>query len=266
MLNATLLRKSVCIVFLGSCLGVFATPPGSAAERSIFSIEARQWNAAPSGRFARTGGDPNETLDIESDLGLREDEALEGRLIFRPSRRTMIRIGFLPELQLVGDNVVTRSVTFAGQNFTINQRVVTDFTLEDGRLGFAWQFLSASEGRFRFGPLLEARGFRGDIALNAPEAPIPLGVTERYEAAFGSVGLIAELELSDRIELFGEATEAVTGDEGDVTETQYGIRVKVLPKLMVVAGSRNLDIDIQDAGDRFVFELDGVFFGLHARF
>lgn len=265
MSKSILLRSLVAIVVLALHLGPFALSSW-AAERTIFSIEARQWSAAPTGRFAKIGGGPNETLDFETDLDLQEDEALEGRLIFRPSRRTMIRVGFLPELQLAGDNVVSRSIDFLGQNFTINQQVVTDFTLEDARFAFAWQFLSASEGRFRFGPILEARGFRGDLVLNAPNSPIPLSVTERYEAAFGSVGLIAEMELTDRIILFGEATEAVTGDEGDVTEAQYGIRVKVLPKLMIVAGNRNLDILIEDATDSFAFELDGVFFGLHASF
>lgn len=253
----------VAAIFVALGLG---SPVANAGERSIFAIEARQWNAAPTGGFASAGGDPNESVDFESDLGLEEDEALEGRLIFRPSRRTMIRIGYLPEIQLVGDNVVTRTINFAGQDFTVNQQVVTDFTLEYGRLGFAWQFLSASEGRFRLGPILEVRGFRGDVLLEAPNAPIELRATDEYEAAFGSVGLIAELEISKRVDLFGEVSEAVTGDEGEVKETEYGIRVLVLPKVMIVAGSRTLDIDIEDAGDDFDFELDGVFVGAHFRF
>jgi len=235
-------------------------------ERSIVSFEARQWSASPSGRFSQVGSAANEILDFEDDLDLQEDQALEGRLVFRPSRRTMIRLGFLPELQLVGDHVVSRSITFLGQDFAINQRVVTDFTIEYARLGFAWQFISAAKGRFRLGPLIEARGFRGNLSLNAPDSPIPLSVTDEYEVAFGSAGLIAELEISDRIELFGEVTEAVTGDEGDITETEYGIRVLVLPKLMVVAGVRTLEIDFQDNGESFVFELDGVFLGAHVRF
>lgn len=266
MLRTPSLRALAFAAAVAVISPAFLLRPALAGDRSVASIEVRQWNAAPSGRFVNAGGDPNETVDFENDLDLQEDEALEGRLIFRPSRRTMIRVGYLPEIQLLGDNIVTRTITFAGQDFTINQQVTTDFTMEYGRLGFAWQFLSASEGRFRFGPILEARGFRGDIALAAPNAPIALSATEEYEAAFGSVGLIGEFEISKRIELFGEATESVTGDEGDVKETEYGIRVLVLPKLMVVAGSRTLEIDIQDAGDTFNFELDGIFFGAHLRF
>lgn len=237
-----------------------------AGERSIASIEARQWTADPSGGFSVVGGGVNEAIDFERDLGLVEDDALEGRLVFRPSRRTMIRLGFLPELQIGGDNVVTRSITFVGQNFTVSERVVTDFTLEYGRAGFAWQFISASEGRFRLGPLLELKGFRGDLALSAPDAPVLLSETDRYEAAFGAAGLIAELEIGKRVELFAEATEVVTGDEGDVNETEYGVRVLVLPKLMVVAGARTLKIDIEDDDESFEFDLDGVFFGAHVRF
>lgn len=245
---------------------ILCSSPGLAQKRSIVSIEARQWTAEPSGSFSVVAGSINEAIDFENDLGLEEDDALEGRLVFRPSKRTMIRLGFLPELELAGDNVVSRSITFFGQPFTLNERVVTNFTLEYGRLGFAWQFISASDGRFRIGPLLELKGFRGDLALSAPDAPILLSETDRYEAAFGAAGLIAELEIGDRVELFGEVTEVVTGDEGDVNEVEYGIRVLVLPKVMIVAGARTLEIDIEDADESFKFELDGVFVGARVSF
>jgi hypothetical protein len=256
-------RRTLVVLATGL---VLCSSPTLAQERSFGSIEARQWTADPSGGFSVVGGGPNEALDFVSDLGLEEDDALEGRLVFRPSKRTMIRLGFVPELQILGDNVVTRSISFSGQDFTVSQRVVTDFTLEYGRLGFAWQFISASEGRFRLGPLVELKGFRGDLALSAPDAPVLLAESDRYEAAFGAAGLIAELELGDRVELFGEVTEVVTGDEGDVNEVEYGIRVLVLPRLRIVAGARNLEIDIEDADESFKFELDGAFVGAHFRF
>lgn len=237
-----------------------------AQERSAVSIEARLWTPDPSGTFTVIGGAPTENLDFKRDLGLDEDGAVEGQLAFRPSRRTLVRLGFLPELAIQGDQVVTRSITFLGQPFALSERIVTDLTFEYGRLGFGWMFISASNGKLRLGPLVEAKGFRGDLAISAPDSGIPVGVSESYEVAFGSAGVIAELEVGERVQLFAETTESITGDEGDVTETEYGVRVRVFSKLAVVAGVRTLEIDFTDVDEQFVFDLDGVFFSARASF
>lgn len=248
-------------------LAVFAAglAPAS-ADPPVVEFEARQWTAEPSGTFTFDAGLLTETLDFDSDLGLQEDDALEGRLVFRPSPKTMIRLGFVPEIALVGDNVISRSFSFLNETFAFNERVVTSFDLEYGKIGFAWQFLASRDGRFRIGPLVEAKGFRADLALSAPSVTPPIVETENYEAAFGSAGLIADLVISDRIEIFGEATEVVSGDEGDVSETEFGIRYLPIPEVSIIGGIRTLEIDIDDGDQRFVFELDGAFLGVGVRF
>ncbi|MFQ5525959.1 MAG: hypothetical protein ACE5GX_06810 [Thermoanaerobaculia bacterium] len=243
----------------------FALSPAS-ADHSVFAFEARQWAAEPSGSFSFDAGPIGETLGLESDLGLQEDDALEGRLVFRPSRKTLIRIGYVPEIALEGDKVLTRTFTVLSQTFSVNERVVTAFDVEYGKIGFAWQFLASRDGRFRVGPLVEAKGFRADLGLSAPDVAPPVLETEKYEAGFVSAGLIADLEFSDRVELFGEATEVVSGDEGDVSETEIGIRYLPIPKVAVVGGLRTLEIEVKDTDQRFVFELDGVFLGIGVRF
>lgn len=240
--------------------------PAAYADHWNATLEARQWAAEPAGTFTTRVAVFEETLNFESDLGLMEDEALEGRLVFRPSQKTMIVLGYVPEIALAGDNVVSRSLTFLNQSFDFNERVVTDFNLDYARIGFAWQFLSTDDGRFRVGPLVEAKGFRADLSLAAPDASPPVVEEESYEAGFATGGLIADLELSEKVELFGSASVVISGDEGDVDETEFGVRYLPIDSLAIVAGVRTLEIQVEDDDERFVFELDGAFFGLALRF
>lgn len=256
-------HAGIACIFL-AVLAAGLTPVS--ADHSVVEFEARQWTADPAGTFSFDAGLLSDTLNFTSDLGLEEDDALEGRLVFRPSPKTMIRLGFVPEVALTGDNVISRSFGFLNETFAINERVVTSFDLEYGKIGFAWQFLASKDGRFRVGPLIEAKGFRADLALSAPDLVPPVLETEDYEAAFGSAGLIADVVISDRVELFGEATEVVSGDEGDVSETEFGIRYLPMPKVAIIGGMRTLEIEIEDTDERFVFELDGVFVGVGVRF
>ncbi len=255
---------SVLAAALAAALALGPWNPSAAAEREIFSVEARQWAAEPAGSFS-VDDIVSESFDFERDIGLTSDDALEGRLVFRPSRSTLVRVGFLPEIALSGDKVLSRSFTFLNTSFAFDERVATSFDIEYARFGFAWQF-TTRDGRFRIGPIVEGKGFRADLVLRAPDISPPITETETFEVAFGTAGLIADVRISDRFEIFGEASEVVTGDEGDVSETELGIRFLPTPKLAVVAGVRTLEFEFKGSRERFILELDGTFLGLAVRF
>lgn len=251
------------IVFFGVVTFLLSSA-GLAQDSEWFTLEARQWTAEPSGTVAINEPFISEVLNLEGDLGLDEDESTEGRLIFRPSKKTMIRVGYLPEIALAGDNVLSRSFEFLGQVFNINERVVTDLELEYGRLGFAWMGLSY--GGVRFGPMVEIKGFSGTLTLVAPDGQLGISASEEFEAAFASAGVIAEVQLTRRIQLFGETSVLVESDEGDLTDTEFGLRIRVIPRLGIVAGTRKIDIDVQEDDDTLDFEIDGVFLGANVHF
>lgn len=255
--------RAICFVF--AALALIPLGPASAAEDHFLSLEVRQWAVEPSGSFT-VDDIVTESFDFERDFGLTSDDALEGRLTFRPTRKTLLRVGFLPEISITGDSVISRTITFLNTTFALNERVVTNFDIEYGQIGFAWQFLSSRDGRFRIGPIVEAKGLRADLVLQAPEASPPITETETFEVAFGTAGLIADVEISDRFEIFAEATETVTGDDGDASETELGVRYLPTPKLALVGGIRTLELELNNTFERFVFEFDGAFFGLAVRF
>jgi hypothetical protein len=234
-------------------------------ERTRFEIEANLWEPDVSGGIRvveqGVGGD----IDLANDLGLASDSVTGLRLVFHPSRRTEIRFTRLP-LSFSADVVASRTIEFAGEVFTFSTRVVSELEMDYLRAGFAWQFLSSSDGRFRAGPLLEVKGYDGSASLSAPELIIPVTVSEDFEAAFGSAGLAVDLEPTARVHIFGEFSALVGADEGDQTDFEVGVRVTLAGPLAVQAGYRSIETDFEDDNDLVDFDVDGVFFGARLGF
>jgi hypothetical protein len=241
-------------------LAIFATLFTSPGRAEVI-IEARQWSPDVAGLLRLDGSAPGEVIDLESDLGMEDDDALEGRLVIRPTRRTVIRFGWLP-VTLSGDEVVTRTLNFMGTDFDISTRVESELEIEYGRVGFAWQFLSSKDRRFRLGPLVEAKGLRGTATLSAPDIPTPLTESEEFESAFASAGILLDLEPSDRFHIFAESSVLIDDSQGDLVDTEIGIRFFPLERLAIIAGFRTLEIDAEDDDDLLELDLEAAFFGI----
>lgn len=234
-------------------------------ERTRLEIEVNLWEPDVDGGIRvveqGVGGD----IDLADDLGLASDSVADLRLVFHPSRRTEIRFTRMP-LSFSADAIVSRTIEFAGEVFTLSTRVVSALEFDYLRAGFAWQFLSSADGRFRAGPLLEVKGYDGSASLSAPELIIPVTVSEDFEAAFGSAGLAIDLEPTQRVHVFGEFSVLVGADEGDQTDLEVGVRVVLAGPLAVQAGYRSIETDFEDDRDLVDFDVDGVFFGASLRF
>ncbi len=235
-----------------------------AADHVNVVVEAFQWAPDPSGtiRVIDPGVDIDVTtdIDLEGDLGLTGDEIVAARLTFHPSPRTRLRLATMP-LSFAGDQTVTRSITFGGQTFTLSERITSQLDLDYIEASFAWQFLSSDDRRFRIGPTVGIKGFDGDASLAAPDADLPLQVSESFEAGFGAAGIALDLEPSERIHLYGDLSVVVGADEGDLTDLDVGVRVRLFGPLVGVAGLRTIDLEVEDGNDRIDFELDEVYFG-----
>lgn len=242
-----------------------ALSAAQAESRPRFELEARAWAAAPSGDLQVIEGDFGTIIDLEADLGIEDDEAIEGRLTLRPSSRTKVYFVWTP-LEFTGDTVLTRTIEFAGQTYTVSTRVLSLVDLEYGRAGFAWQFLGSDDGRWRLGPLVEIKGFRGEASLAAPDVPLSFDATEEFEAAVGAVGAVLDLEPAPRFHVFAEATVVVGADEGDATDVEAGLRFLLTDTFALVGGYRRFSVDAEEDDDTFQFDIDGAFAGLQLRF
>ena len=245
--------------FALAVLFVLAAPAGAETL-----IEARYWPADLGGRLQLESLENNEfftDFDPIRDLGLDEDGAVEGRLLFRPGRWFAVRLAWLP-LSFTGDAQVTGMIG----GLEITPQVQSELNLDYARLGFAWQFLRAREGRFRLGPMVEAKGFQGDATIAVDNPIVPLVRDTDFEAGFAAAGLLLDIEASDRVEIYAEATTLIDTDEGDLTDTEVGIRVYVTRALALTAGYRQIEIDIEDGADLLEVDIDAALIGAAFRF
>ena len=237
-----------------------------AALASGVDFEARLWAPDLSG-VARVGnGGAGTAIDLASDLGFADDESLEGRLVWRPTRRTSVRLGY-SSFDFTGDARLDRAVTFGDTTFQLDAQVGSLLELEYGGVGFAWQLLSTPDSRVRFGPLVEIRGLRGEAAISTELLGIvPLSAREEFELGFGAAGLVLDVEPSRRVHLWARWTASVETDEGDLTDAEAGMRFYLMDTLAITVGYRRIEIDAADGNDLFDLELDGPFFGGVLRF
>ncbi len=236
----------------------------AAQERDRFQLEVFQWEPDATGFVQVLEAGIGSDIDLERDLGITSDSVTGIRLSLFPSQRTEVRFGLLP-ISFSGDLVANQTITFGGQTFEISERIVSALDLDYLRAGFAWQFLSSGDGRFRAGPLVEVKAFDGSASLTAPDLLIPITVSETFEAAFGSAGIAVDLEPTDRVHVFGEYTALVASDEGDQSDFEVGVQVRIWEALYAFAGVRTMEIQFEDGDDFIDFELDAAFFGVALR-
>src|SRR5438093_5624370 len=100
----------------------------------IVELEARYWfidlNVSAK---AKSGSLPGSDIDLGDDLGLKSENAPEGRLTFFAGPNSRIRLAYT-RLDFEGDKTLGRTITFEGETFTANSRVATDLDIQYGRL------------------------------------------------------------------------------------------------------------------------------------
>jgi hypothetical protein len=229
-------------------------------------FEARLWAPDVSGVAQVGDGGAPTAIDLVSDLGLGDDETLAGRLIWRPTRRTFVRLDY-SSFDFAGDARLDRPISFSGTSFQLEAQVASVLELEYGGLGLGWQLLSTSDGRLRLGPLVEARGLRGEARISADVlGTLTLDAREEFELGYAAAGLALDVEPSRRVHVYAVWTTTVQLDEGDLTDAELGLRFYPLDSLALTVGYRRLDIEARDGNEVYDLQLDGPFFGGVLRF
>ena len=229
-------------------------------------LEVRLWSVDLSGTVRVDDGAAGSVIDLESELGIGSDEPVEVRLVWRPSKKTSVRLGWA-SLGFTGEAELEESVTFGGQTFLLNSVVASSLDFDYARADFAWQFLANGDATVRFGPMVGARGLRGDATLSTNLLGVlPLSVSESFEFGFGAAGVVLDVEPSRKIHLYAEWSTLVTSDEGDLTDLEAAVRYYPLDRLAVTAGYRAIAIDVREGDDLLDVDLDGPFFGIVLRF
>ncbi len=237
---------------------------GASADDAKVEIEGRLWSPDLGGDLRVEEQGAGTVIALPEDLSIGDEEFAEVRLTFHTTRRSKIRFAYVP-MEYHGDGILSRTIRFGGQTFAFSTRVVSDLELEYARAGWAWQFLSFSDGDFRLGPLIEIKAFRGDAAILGPDLSPPRSAAESFDAAFPSFGLALDAQPNRKVHVFVEASGIFGVKEGELLDAEAGVRFLPTRHLALLAGFRTLSVEAEEDDDFLDVDIDGIFFGLSLR-
>lgn len=242
---------------LGLVVGLFFLPVAAGALG--LELEARYWAPDLSGS-ASLEDFPDIGLNVGELLGMSADAVPEARLTFRPFLGIFAR-GTYSKFANSGET------GFDLGNFPIDldARITSNLDFDYFRLGLGWQFVTPKK-TLRIGPYVEAKGLTGDASISVRSSIVDRDESESFEAVFGSVGGLLEIQPTDQFQIFADVSVLVGSDEADFLDAELGARF--YPIYMVGLGLGYRIIEVDGVVDNVKMDLDfkGFFGSLVLRF
>jgi hypothetical protein len=254
---------------------LFASGPaaanGSDPENFRLELTGSAWLVSSSGTIQAGAGvtsniSSGTAINLVTDLGVRQHQpAFYGRLVIKPGRKHRIVIEGTP-IRLEGTNVVSRTVIYQGQTFTVGQTLQSSADVNYFFGGYQYDVISVPAGHLGFsigGAYLNATGTihgveSGLLASKSETLGMPLAGAE------GRVFVIPGRKL---LEIDGGIRGMAFGGYGHYVEGTLNGGMEVGP-LTFQAGYRAVGADLHstsNGGNGVDVRLHGPIFSLQAR-
>jgi len=249
---------SLAVVLAVCCSTVMADEPW-------VRLEGNYWMPRLSADARFTDNGIGTEFDLEDDLGIDDEDFPGGRIEFRLGKNHRLRLGYT-RVNYEGDNVLTRTIVFGEETYNKDARVLSEFDMHYGQIGWTWQFINLFDRSVRFGTILDLKGFGIKAELEAPD--IVPAISEDADIVFGfpTVGLALDIVPLDGITLYAEAAGISAGSYGWFADGEAGVRISPMKNLSIIGGYRIMRIDIEVDDDFVDMEIAGPFAGASLNF
>ncbi len=201
-------------------------------------------------------------IDAVADLGFDTETFQDFKVVLRASRKFKFRFGFTP-IKYDGDTILTRTIVFNGQRYTIGLPVTSELDWKSWRFGAEYDFISRSRGFF--GVIFEGKYTDLNLQLQAPliaefthvKVPIP------------TIGAIGRVYVARNVALTAEVTGlalTIQDDSGKYLEVDLNAQFNFNENFGVQGGYRALTVEYEVELDSGELDLNGLYFGGVARF
>lgn len=244
-----------------SALCLFMGVLGVAYAEPTVEIDGRYWMPNLTSSVKSTEAGLGSRTNLRSDLGVRKESLPDIRL---STGQGALRMAY-NQVSLSGNRFVGQNIEFGGEIFTAGTRVKTDIEFNYLRLGWAWKFIDLFETG-KIGPLLEIKSIWGRASLEAPELVSPVRESLRFALGIPTLGLAAEINPHEVIQIFAEVSGLPAGNIGYFLDAEGGIKIIPVTYLTIVGGYRIFDMKVERRSDFFKLRMDGPFVGATLRF
>ena len=206
------------------------------------------------------------TIDFKTDLGLESGRLRELRVVLRPATKHKLRFEAIPILMTGKDHVLSRTIVFNGQAYTIGVPVTSQFDWKAYRFAYEYDFLTRDRWFVGFIFDIKQTDVRVDVdtavirEFARARGPIPaLGGIGRFYPA-PNISVTAEYTRIPYKEDFTKDVKARYADFG-----LYGT-VNFSNNVGAQIGYRSFDVGYKFDDDTGAFTVKGPYFGIVARY
>jgi hypothetical protein len=212
-------------------------------------------------------GIPGSTIDFKKDLGLTDQHFSQVQAVLRPGRKHRFRFQFIP-IKYDQEHTLTRQIVFNGQAYTVGVPVISSLQWNAYRFGYEYDFLY--HDRWFAGFMFEAKytDVRAELRVAPP------GQLDEFAHARGpipAVGGIVRVYVVPNISITGELSGIDVPTIQDKYKAHYADfdiygTLNLINNVGVQLGYRSLDVGYRFDTDTGNFTLNGMYFGVVARY
>lgn len=231
----------------------------------LVEVEGRYWLVDVDGSVkVKSGPLPATKIDLADDLHLKEAGVPDVRVSVSTGLMGRVRAAYA-HFDFDHDTTLARTIQFSRSTFSLNTAVESELELHYGRIGWIWQPLTIP-GILKVGPVLEAKGFVGDVTLRTRGVTPPIKESHTFALALPTAGLALDVTPFRMLHLFAEASGLPAGGLGHFVDAEAGLKFEPLPFLALTAGYRVVDLQIDYQSNFANVRLSGPAFGVAVRF
>ncbi|HUS58068.1 MAG TPA: hypothetical protein VM141_05390 [Planctomycetota bacterium] len=253
---------SVRMVAFACVISVVSVMAADAGERrATLELEGRWWMPSFEGEARVTEAGIGTKVDLVDTLDLSDESFFMGRVTwYIGNTNHRIRASYIP-ISYSGDTRIDQRFEFDGRTFSIGDRVVTELDMQYGTLGWAWP-ITIAQSVFSLGPQIDIKimDVEASIAGNNQQA------SGDFLAAFPTVGVIAELNPTERLSVFADISALYVGGYGHFYDAEAGLKLIPHRNFSLSAGYKVIQLKFEDDLDMVDLRIAGPFLGASLRF
>jgi hypothetical protein len=235
-------------------------------EKYTVEIAYGIWNPTPqivfsSEQFGITGSE----ISLENDLDILEKKFHDFRFVLRPARKHKFRVEYIP-IKYEVDTILTRSIIFNGNIYTVGLPVQGEFKWDAWRFGYEYDFIYRDRGFVGF--IAEAKYTHVAASLDTPV----ISEFSEAKAPIPAIGLIGRGYLLPNLAVTGEFTafRLPDSEDRDYNGRYYDFDIygtlNFSNNFGVTGGYRRLTLSYQAENDFGDFKMRGLYLMGVARF
>jgi len=235
---------------------------GPSGENYTIEVEGRMWNVKLDSTVRIVQSGIGTEVKLVDDLGFDERKNFfEGRLQIKFARKHKFNLEYIP-LKWDADKLITRTIEFNGQTYTVGTRVQSSLDLKFFKGGYEYDFLA---GRVGFlGGTLDVLVANANVRLNAPA--LAIDQKEDKTVPIPMIGLIGRVYPIKWVNLTAKASGLPLGSYGYVFDGEASLNINPIKYLGISGGYRYFSTNLKYSDNSLDYKLDGPFVGLTLRF